>query len=301
MNVILLNRDHSLWEGGDRRKVEHTQEALKRLGVRATYTAREKGDYEGDIAHIFHVSFPTAFQFFCNVRRQRLPLVVSTIYSDDRISYRQQEEILAYASRIIFLSQGEIDYVSERLYFDTRKAVIVPNGVSPLFDQPPLAGEFVLCVGRIQKQKNQLFLARACRLLNLRLFCVGQVMDAHYARLVVAEGANLIGNLPQRDLVSWYRKAQVVACVSRHEVQPNCVLEGGMCGANVVLTKNCLSFTSGVPGVWTCLPSLEGIMTALKTAWGTPKTGQSREVFRSWSWERVARELLEVYTRVLSE
>lgn len=223
------------------------------------------------------------------------------MYSGEVIPRVLQQEIIDYASRIIFLSHGELEYVRKRLRIDPAKSVIVENGVSADFDREIKAGHYILNVGRIYQQKNQLSLALACRNLHLHLKCVGEIIDEQYAEEVRKAGAELLPNVPQSELVSLYQNSYVLACVSKHEVQPNCVLEGGLCGANIVLTSKCCSFTSGFPNIWICNPTAEGIVSALRKAWVCPKTDDLKRILKEWTWEKVAKKLKVIYKKVLFE
>jgi len=295
----MVNRDHSLWEGGDRQQIEYTIRALKNLGINAEYSSNTAIQYDADIVHLFHMSYTTAYKAYLNARRQGLPLVVSSVYSDYNISILKQQAIIDYAAKVVFLSEGERHYVSLRVNIDTSKIEYVENGVSHLFDSLVGPGRYVLCVGRVQRKKNQLLLSRACRFLGLPCICVGQIMEKEYAHEVHKEGAKLIGNISHSDLVSYYRNAQVVACVSDHEIQPLCVLEGGLSGANILLTINSLTFTSGYPNIWTCEPELEPIVNMLRKAWYTPKNANLKYIFQKWTWDRVALKLNRIYNDVI--
>jgi len=299
MKVLMLNRDHSLWEGGDKKKIEYTITELNRIGIKARYTCDVNSDYDVDLVHLFHISYPHSYDGFTNTKRQNLPLVVSTVYSGETLSRTLQQEIVDYASRIIFLSQVELEYVQSRLSIDHGKALVVENGISPTFDRELKVGCYVLNVGRIYPQKNQLSLAQACQNLLLPLKCVGQVIDKQYAEEVRSAGAELCPNVPQKRLIPLYQNSQVLACVSTHEVQPNCVLEGGLCGANIVLTERCCSFSDDFPNIWMCEPTPQRIATALRQAWKHPKTEDLKNILREWTWESVAARLKGIYEEVL--
>jgi len=300
MRVILVNRDHSLWEGGDKIKIENTMKNLRILGIDANYTYDVHTDYKADLVHLFHVSYPHCYKCLLNVKRQNLPLVVSTVYSGELLPRYKQQQILDTVSCIVFLSQGELKYVSNRLVVDQSKVKIIPNGVSRIYDQKPSRGTYVLNVGRIYPQKNQLALGLACQYLGLRLICVGEIIDEEYAVQVCDTGAYLLPNILQSELVQIYQNAHILACISTHEVQPNCVLEGGLCGANIVLSNRSCSFTTGFPNIWTCEPTPSGIISALLQAWKAPKSDVLRNIFLTFTWQNVAESLKEVYEEILN-
>ncbi len=296
MRVVLVNRDHDLWEGGDHLKIDRYVRMLPRYGIEASYSAETSGDYMADLVHLFHISYPTAYRAFENVRRQRKRLVVSTIYSGASIPARRQQEIADYATDLLFQSKGELTYARRQIDIDSRKVHIVPNGVSARFDVPRRAHDYVLCVGRVQPQKNQLELAAACRHAKLPLRCVGQILDHDYARDVRSTGdCLLLGHVSQRELPDLYARAGIVACVSTHEVQPNSVFEAGIAGAKIVLTTSSCSFTEGLPGIWLCAPSRDSIRRALAQAWVAESEEPLRSLFRARTWERSIGQVVTIY------
>jgi len=296
----LVNRSPSLWEGGDRRKIGQLLRYLPGCGVDATFRSYLRGGEFADIIHIFHISYPSSYQAFQNINETKIPLIVSTIYSGEKIDRTQQQKIVDRASFVLCLSRREADYVCTRLVIERDKICIIPNGVDPIFDVEPMAGEYVLCVGRVHPQKNQLNLAKACKALRLPLMCIGQIMDANYAEQIESEGAMLLPNREQSELVSFYQKAQVVACVSKHEVHPNVILEGGVAGANILLTNQSLSFTDGLPNTWLCPTSVEGIASVLVEAWYAPKNNNLKHLLRERTWEKIAQSYAGIYRKTIN-
>ncbi|MFH1161978.1 MAG: hypothetical protein V1696_01750 [Candidatus Jorgensenbacteria bacterium] len=299
MEIAMINRDHKLWEGGDRRKIENLIAALQKMGVNAFYTCDNEINFKADVYHLFHMSYETAYKAFLNIKKKKLKLVVSAIYSGDRIPHECQQEIIDYASKVIFMSEGELSFVRNNIKVPQNKVSYIKNGVSRIFDTELTKGKYVLCVGRIQPMKNQLNLAIACKNLGFDLKYVGEIIDQGYASKVLNTWGEWLPNRPQEELVELYKEAQVVACVSEHDIQPNCVLEGGLSGANIVLTDKSKSFLDGFPNIWICKTDPESIREAVVSAWNAPKNGELKNIFRTWTWEKAATKLIGVYNEVL--
>ncbi len=301
MRVILVNREPSLWEGGDSRKVAQLLRLLPAYGVDATFRSVLDESIDCDLVHIFHCSFPTSHAAIQQIKRHsHVPVVVSTIYSGESIPRAKQQAVIDHAAALICLSPGEGEYIAKRLFMDLRKVRFICNGVDPMFDVAPAEGKYVLCVGRIQEQKNQLQLALAARCLGLRLICVGQILDSNYAAAVEAAGAEILPNREQHALIQLYQHAQVLACVSTHEVHPNVVLEGGLAGLNIVLTSTSLSFTDRLPNVWLCGLSANEIAAPLAAAWNSPKDSRLKSLFKGRTWHKTAKEHADLYQHVLA-
>jgi len=271
------------------------------MGIDAFYTCDEDINFEADICHLFHISYETAYKAFLNVKKKNLKLLVSTIYSGDRIPHKSQQEIVDYASKAIFMSEGELGYVRENIKVPQNKVVIVKNGVSKIFDTELIDGKYVLCVGRVQPMKNQLNLAIACKKLGLDLKYVGEIIDTEYASKVLSIWGKWFPNRPQEGLVELYRQAQVVACPSEHEIQPNCVIEGGLSGANILLSDKSKSFLQGFPNIWLCKTDPKSIEKELISAWNSPKNEKLKNIFREWTWKDVAEKMGKIYEDVLKD
>lgn len=307
MKVALVNRDHSRWEGGDKIKVKAILSSLRERNIDVHYCPENLDGYDYDLVHLFHISYPYAFETLCQCRERHFPLVVSTIYSGEKILRASQQAIADYSSRLIFMSPGELDYVRSRININHEKVVFLENGIAPaiLHYKPGNNGftaPIVLCIGRIHPQKNQINLALACRRLRLPLVCIGQVMDISFARRLEKEGAWLLPHIGFDELSHWYRRAKVVACVSVHEVAPNIVQEAAMFGSNIVLTDKSCTFTDLVPLVWLCDPfSVDSITQAVDQASKTSRSSKLRELFKTRNWSSVATKLEDIYTTVLVE
>jgi len=114
--------------------------------------------------------------------------------------------------------------------------------------QPP--DDYVLSIGRVERHKNQWWLALACRMLGYKLKCAGTVRDEEYAEGIRQQGAEILGEIPHDDLIDKYlARARVHALPSFGEV---------------VSRANCEAYDLGIPSVI----SLEGADPEYFGDWG---------------------------------
>lgn len=170
--------------------------------------------------------------------------------------------------------------------------------------------EFVLCVGRIEARKNQLFLTAAAKDLGLPVVLIGH-SPGHksYADAVRAFGGDsvrCVGRVePGSDLLrSAYAACRVFALPSWAEGAPLAALEAGATGANLVLSNR-----SGEQEYFGKLAryadpsSIESIKTELIAAWEdanrSERSGELRHRLREQNcWSRYAQQTAAMYAHV---
>jgi len=319
MRILFGNRDHTAISGGDSNKIEHYQLHLLKLGIKADYTSSimypNFEDY--DIIHGFHLGHKFSHKFLLEAMRLGKPFVLSPIHfphQENPIVYRQ--DMLAYASAIAFLSEGEVKSVTE-MWSDgsadkyiRNKTYIIPNGINPIFgtDGPKLGHpnrpdeDYVLCVGRLDGRKNQGKLAQACFELDIPLMLVGKASDPETVQQVQAiadiwEGIWWEPSQPAHKLVEAYRGAKVLACPSTLEMWPNVVAEGGLAGCNLVVGNGSMTWTD-YDETWTCDNTVDSIKDALSGAYGASRRN-TQTPFDQFTWDRAAEELETMYKEIL--
>ena len=319
MNILLTNRDHSLWSGGDSNKINHYMAHLPHLGHKVGYTYDVEDDWSNwDIIHTFHLGHEFSYKFYLEAVRTEKPFVISPIYFPNQsnpIPYRA--DMVEYASAIAFLSEGEKEAV-KGIYVDDEgwelieeKAFIVPNGIDPIYatkgkkyTHPGCPNEdYILCVGRIDARKNQHLLAQACMEEDIPLLLVGEASYTPESDSINAlmKTTPLIWHepaAPPEKLVEAYRGAKVLACPSTLEMWPNVVAEGGLAGCNLVVSSGSMTFTD-FPDVEVCDPNLASIRVAIRAAYDKPRRN-TPEPFTQFTWERAVKELNNLYEEVLS-
>ena len=219
--------------------------------------------------------------------------------------------MLEYSSAVCYLSEGEKEQVHK--LFDNQielNEYIIPNGINQVFGTDGIKyehpncpeEEYVLCVGRLDKRKNQHKLAQACKDLDIPLLLVGDPADPIVVKMCQGisdswPGLWWEGAVSHEMLAEAYRGAKVLACPSTLEMWPNVVAEGGLAGCNLVVSNGSMTF-SDLDGVWACDPTVGSIRRAVESAYNAPKSGTMIPYFKQFTWGKASDELREVYEQI---
>lgn len=303
------------FQGGGEILVERTRAALERRGVEIEFF---EGEVNADIVHFFGV-FPEHEAAYREAVRGGIPWVCTPIYVNRRLpgalrrhAFRNkylrrtflywQADMLGDAHAV--LTPGRWEYEKILAYFGrAAKRVAVPSGVDPIFaegsaeafwatyDGPP----FALCVGRFDKDKNQLTLARAARLAQRHVVFVGGGVDSDYGRRC-REAAGPYGRFIERMehgpmLANAYAAARLFALPTRHETFCLAALES--------LSARCPTFVaSGWQAEDFFGTAINQVPPNDVPAWADVLArDHPKPVFdaRPFSWDVIAGKILDVY------
>jgi glycosyltransferase involved in cell wall biosynthesis len=230
------------------------------------------------------------------------------------------KRFLDLADIILPSSRMEISFLSRRFRVDPGKFFVVPNGVDERFAKakPDLFVEkygvrdFILYVGKIERNKNSLSLVKVCKDIGIPTIIIGDpqpLEEEYYAKCKrMAESSHnvqFIGSLAHDsdELASAYAAAKVFVLPSWHEVASLSALEAGLAGCNLVLTQR-----SSAPeyfkesAVYVNPASIADIRNKILVAYDKPKNNQIKEhVLSNFTWEKVAERTLEAYRLVLGQ
>ncbi|MCS6919996.1 MAG: glycosyltransferase family 4 protein [Fimbriimonadales bacterium] len=333
MRVAFLRHFHpNPWFSGAQIQALQTAHALQHLGVSVQFATQGESS-EADLLHVFGL-FPEYLPTVQWYQRRGTPVVVSPIFFKDVSTWakrlqvrwasyggrwssrwRVQRALLQSARLLLPNTRAEAEQV--RRYFRVATpAVVVPNGVDARFaeGEPRLFREafgiredFVLCVGRIERRKNQLRLVQALRGTGIPLVIVGECIARKYlARCQRAADANVYF-LPALShdsplLASAYAACRVFALPSLLETPGLAALEAGVAGARIIVTPH-----GGAPDYFQQFArypnprSVDSIRAAILDAWDATHDPEAQRQFllNRYSWTQVAHETLQAYQRVL--
>lgn len=301
MKILFQNRKESLWVGGDMIQLRKTLEALKKLNVDVDFfpesyilTPEEMKKY--DIVHLWNFSMMwTKYQLWV-ARKHKIPVVCSMIYheGDNFIPYPLQQVMLNELSAQIYLTESEKERVKRRLT-PVGDTYVIPNGIDEFwFKDIDIPKErIVLTVGRIEPNKGQLAVARACEKMKIPYICVGECEDEEYRKELLSHNALLIGKKSPEELIKYYAKAKVFALVSKAEIFPLTVMEAMAQNCQIVLTDT----SEWKPDVvYAKYGDENSIKNAIKFAISDDK--KYRNYVRQFTWDSVAMQLLEIYNKI---
>ncbi len=309
--------------GGGEIQLLAYQRHLTALGVQVTlFDPWQPRFLEHDLMHFF--SCVGGSSHLCGfVKRLGLPLVVSSSLWITKATLPQYpvDEIrlqLSMANRIVTNSDAECHALSTTLGLASERFSTAYNGAEQSFweEVDPrlfvahygIDGEFVLNVGNIEPRKNQLRLMEAMKAFpQLRLVLVGHVRDEGYLKSILelgGEQVRYLGVLPNDSalLRSAYRACSVFALPSTLETPGLAALEAAAQAAVLVLTSegSCAEYF-GRHAIYVDPLDSDSIRDGIARGLKRRLAGNTGPMATRYTWDRAARNLLDVYRQVLAE
>ena len=229
-------------------------------------------------------------------------------------------EVFQLADFIISETQKEKDYLIKYYGVNSEKIEIIPNGVDVVEKyrgqeiKDIVTEPYILCVGRFDRNKNQLNLIKAMKNTGIDLVFIGgaefsKVGQDYYKKcLEEAKNNEHIHFLGWQDhdaplLKSAYANAELVVVPSYNETFGMVLLEGGMAGTKLSMSntlpileyncfKDCKTFDPS---------NYENMREVIMAAYKEKNFGLIRQkLIDTFSWPNVIDKHLELYERLLN-
>lgn len=231
------------------------------------------------------------------------------------------------ADAVIAISQQTRRDIVELLGTPPEKIEVVYQSISPVYGAGPEAGQaekdlaplclpedFVLCVGTIERRKNQLALLQAMRQVPaVRLVVVGRRSGRYYRELVKYIAANglsdrvtFLSGVSSRVLAGLYKKCRFVAYPSVYEGFGLPIVEAIGSGKAVLTSSGgCFAEAGGPGALYAPSDDVEAIAAAMRRLWEDEALRRElatagREYIRRFSDAGTSERVYAVYERVLS-
>ncbi len=335
LKVLLQNRANYFNNlAGDTVQLLKTKEYLQKLEVEVVVSSDYEVDLRDyDLVHLFNL-FPVeaTYQFYRNAVRQDKKVVLSPIFWDPTDFYKacgeftsfqkwwqqtqgMRREIITGSSMLFPGSYIEL-LLLEEMFVHLPPSVIVPNGVENFFAKggPDYFRNkyqydhktFVLSVGRITPQKNQLSLIKALQKLEFPLLIVGPVNDGNYylkcRKVADPRKVRFLDTVNQTMLSSIYAAANVHALVSYYDLPGLVSLEAAAAGCQIVSTECGAAREYFGNLAFYCNPKEpESISAAVVKAWrATPNNRLKNHVLTNYNWEKIASIIKNAYQELLN-
>jgi glycosyltransferase involved in cell wall biosynthesis len=231
-------------------------------------------------------------------------------------SYHQIASALTNADRIVALGETEKNSIEAAFHIRKEKIIVIPNGISKrFFDATPekfveqygIKEGFVLSVAAINNYKNQSAIVQALKDYDCPIILIGECLkeDLDYlTELKTHPNIRYLGSLPHDDpaLSAAYAAAGVFVLPSHGEVMPLAVMEALAAGTPVVMTnRHSMRVEGAAKAIRELDPTdIEGIRNSvLDFLKNPPAAATCKTVVEGYSWENVAKSLLETYEHVL--
>lgn len=324
----------SLWmnKGGLQNQILLTKEALEGLGHTVFFYEdwiRDKDKIQIDIYHQFSCNY-TIFALFSEIKSLGNKIVLSSVFNDDKstknivasklddigipiLFHKSVKKMMRGVDAIISLGLSETQDLIK--YSNPRNGIIeIPNGVSkPIMNydiRTIIKKDYIVCVGTINKRKNQLSLIKICNELNLNLILIGpssktEIKYINQCKKIAGENVTFLGYMDNNSnkFMEIISKAKLFVLPSLNEVLPISVFEALILGTPVVCTQNSSvgTYLKKEDGCLLCDPtSHKSIVTAIKSMYGFKMDHNLITSFKEkYNWDSVAKKIEDVYFETL--
>jgi len=307
-SFVLLQNGNPYRDGGDSVQVDQLREGLWHLN----FGADLRREYQAllthyPVIHAFGLGDEWTSAYLHNARAQGKPAVVSAIWHLPQPAGRTNAGM---ATVIVCASEGEMEAILKYTGADPSKFRVIPHGVDRRFLDsripPPTSIEpgYLLCVGRFDKEKNQLRLLDALEGTGMSVVFVGPLHDyagdpGYYQQCATHPYPykHFAGPLPYQVLPSYYRGAQAVALVSMRESAGLPLWEGAAAGCNLVVSRGSLAWRDFAGQGEVCDPlQTDSVREAVLHAMQSPRSPKRPPMV----WTAVAAQYAALYREVIS-
>ncbi len=230
----------------------------------------------------------------------------------------QARALVGNAFVVLANCKAELDSLNAGLTTGLSRHAVIPNAAgldrfsgasSALFANRYGLTDFVLCVGRLEMNKNQATLLFALRDLAAPVVLIGPEPDPAYSELcrrVAGENSHFLGPLPQPEVASAYTAAAVHCLPSFGETPGLANLEAAAAGCPLVVSKRGAEREYFGGQAEYCDPLdpesiREAVTKALRPRARTRAVELRKKVLSSYTWERAARLTKQEYIRVMEK
>ena len=210
------------------------------------------------------------------------------------------------------MSEFEKQRILDIFKIPTRKVIVIPNGISTnffskdmednLFEKKYGMKGFVLHVGQFTRNKNQIAIIEAMKDMKEKLVMIGQPVEMDYyneCQNRLTENMSILETLENgsSELVDLYKAAGLFILPSFREAYPLTVLEAGVTGNKMLITKNCMLDKEDrlFDIEWINPTDITNIKKWIEKNRNYTKKRLESEKIAQFKWKTVAEELIKVY------
>lgn len=258
------------------------------------------------VTHVIHELPSNYFQYLFSKYSSKISFFASNF----------QRKIIENSDVLIALSDLEREFLLKKYKIGKDNIYVVPNAVnSALFikektdfflrkynvDEP-----YILSVGRIEKNKNQLSIAQAIEGLGIKLILIGEKIDKEYVEKIEKfDFVEIIEDITysSEELISAYQNASVFVLASFKEISPNTVIEAALCNVPVICTTNTFTIKQYFEDEIEYIKpnSLDDIRSKIRKVLGENVVSENLRniALKHFSEENVIAQHLRIYNKLL--
>ena len=224
------------------------------------------------------------------------------------------KKILDMCDIVITQSKAESYFISKTYHIPVEKLTEQPNGFNQsivngdpniIKEELPFKKDFILQVGRIDSNKNQLNLIRALKGTDIPLVIIGgsdPYSNDYYEQCKMEAGHNVYFagwiSLTDPRLASAYAAAKVLVLPSKKETFGNVLIEGAMSGCTLACSESLPILEFGIKKyIFTFNPnSIQDIRKSLISAYNATTNPDQISFFKNrFSWQQIAQAHYNIY------
>ena len=329
MKVLLCTRgDYYRNFAGDSMQVIKLTHYLRKKGVTVDINDGVINDYSGyDIVHLFNLNRTgETYKYYKIAHKYKKNIVISPLYWDLTTYYKYfndmegvkltercnlyREEILKGCKKIFPNSYIEEKLLRKKFEINSPSCVVY-NGVEVEAEDTPLYNfkdrynfdNYILSVGRISPEKNQLTLCKVCDRLGLQLVLIGNVSNKEYFKQCIKyHNVTYLGFMDSYNIYNAYRFAKLHILPGFFETPGLSSLEAAASGCILVSTEEGSAREYFKDMATYCSPYDEkSIETSILEGIKSHKMNKLKEyVLSHYSWEKSANEIFKCYQEILN-
>lgn len=306
-----------------------TAEYLRKMGVTVDINDGGITDYSSyDIVHLFNLAtIGETYKYYRIARSYKKNIVLSSVYWKVKKYYSHindfesiklwdrcriyRAEILKGCKMVYSNSKAEGELIRNE-FGKWIPYTIVYNGIEVEHDEVPLynfkerynLNNYILCVGRIEKRKNQLILAEICNHFGIHLVLIGNIVDKKYfSDCMKFKNVKYLGYMDSYNVYNAYRFAKLHVLPSFVETPGLSSLEAAASGCNIVSTsEGCASEYFKDMAIYCDPYNRDSIYESVKIGLKQNKDSKLKDyVLENYSWEKCIKNLYDSYLKILKQ
>ncbi|GAA0718345.1 glycosyltransferase [Clostridium malenominatum] len=328
MRVIYCIRNDYLRNfAGDSMQALKSAEHLRKMGVHIDINNGHIEDYSSyDLVHLFNLTRTgETYKYYKIGKYYKKTILLSPMYWDLKKYYDYEKDLegirmwgkcahyrseILKGCRIIYPNSESEGELLRKEFGKYIKYEVIHDGVEVEDDQVPLYNfkdrynleNYILCVGRICKIKNQLTLAKICNNLNLRLVLIGNIDDKDYFNECMKyKNVTYLGFMDSYNIYNAYRFAKLHASPSFIEIPGISSLEAAASGCNILTTKEGSAYEYFGDEATYCNPFQEESITkgVLEGINKRKDNNLKNHILDYYNWNKCIEKLYESYKAIL--